>query len=141
VITSYGLATLNAVLNSAALACVLLGWMAVRRRQLRTHQRFMLSAFVISLIFLTSYITRIAMFGDTKFPGQGAVRTVYFFVLISHVALALTIAPAVLYTVILGLQKKYATHKKWAPKVLPVWIYVLATGVLVYLMLHHWPAG
>jgi putative membrane protein len=138
--TSYGLATLNALLNSAALACVLLGWAAVRRRKLQTHKRFMLSAFVLSLIFLTSYITRILMFGDTKFPGHGIMRPIYFFVLISHVVLAVTIAPAVLYTVILGLKKKYATHKKWAPKVLPVWIYVLATGVLVYLMLHHWPA-
>lgn len=140
-ITSYGLATLNAVLNTAALACVLLGYLAVRRRQLQTHKRFMLSAFVLSLVFLTSYITRILMFGDTRFPGHGAMRMVYFAVLISHVLLAIAIAPAVLYTVILGLKKKYATHKKWAPKVLPVWIYVLATGVLVYLMLHHWPAG
>jgi uncharacterized membrane protein YozB (DUF420 family) len=141
VITSYGLATLNALLNSAALVCVLLGYLAVRRRKLQTHKRFMLAAFVLSLIFLTSYVTRIVMFGDTKFLGHGAVRTAYFFVLISHVALALSIAPAVLYTVILGLRRKYATHKKWAPKVLPVWIYVLATGVLVYLMLHHWPVG
>lgn len=140
-ITSYGLATLNAVLNTAALICVLLGYAAVRRRKLVTHKRFMLSAFVLSLIFLTSYLTRIAMFGDTKFPGQGISRPIYFFVLISHVLLAISIAPAVLYTVILGLKKKYATHKKWAPKVLPVWIYVLATGVLVYLMLHHWPLG
>jgi putative membrane protein len=141
VITSYGLATLNALLNSAALACVLCGWLAVRRRKLQTHKRFMLSAFVISLVFLTSYVTRIVMFGDTKFPGQGIMRPIYFFVLISHVLLALAIAPAVLYTVVLGLKKKYVVHKKWAPKVLPVWIYVLATGVLVYLLLHHWPAA
>jgi putative membrane protein len=141
VITSYGLATLNALLNTAALACVLGGWWAIRRRKLQTHKRFMVSAFVISLVFLTSYFTRIILFGDTKFPGQGIVRPIYFFVLISHVLLALTIAPAVLYTVILGLKKKYVVHKKWAPKVLPVWIYVLATGVLVYLLLHHWPTG
>jgi putative membrane protein len=141
VITSYGLATLNALLNSAALACVLLGFAAVRRRRLQTHKRFMLAAFVLSLIFLTSYITRILVFGDTKFTGQGIARPIYFFVLISHVLLAISIAPAVLYTVYLGLSRKYATHKKWAPKVLPVWIYVLATGVLVYLMLHHWPVG
>lgn len=138
-ITSYGLATWNALLNTAALACVLCGFWAVRRRKLQTHKRFMLGAFVISLVFLTSYITRIVMFGDTKFPGQGIIRPIYFFVLISHVLLALTIAPAVVYTVIAGLKKKYAVHKKWAPKVLPVWIYVLTTGVLVYLLLHHWP--
>jgi putative membrane protein len=139
VITSYALATLNALLNTAALACVLFGYIAIRGRKIQTHKRFMLSAFVLSLLFLTSYLTRIVMFGDTKFPGQGAIRPVYFFILISHIILAITIAPAVLYTVILGLNRKWAKHKKWAPKVLPVWVYVLVTGVIVYLMLHHWP--
>jgi putative membrane protein len=139
VITSYGLATLNALLNSAALICVLLGLRAIKRRKIVVHKRFMLSAFVLSLIFLTSYITRIVMFGDTKFPGQGFVRPIYFFVLISHVLLAVAIAPFVLYTVWLGLSKRYIRHKRLAPKVAPVWMYVLATGVLVYLMLHHWP--
>jgi putative membrane protein len=139
VITSYGLATLNALLNSAALICVFSGLRAIKRRKIVVHKRFMLSAFVLSLIFLTSYITRIVMFGDTKFPGQGIVRPMYFFVLISHVLLAVAIAPFVLYTVWLGLSKRYIRHKRLAPKVAPVWIYVLATGVLVYLMLHHWP--
>lgn len=139
-ITSYGLATLNAILNSAALISVLCGLRAIKRRKIAVHRNFMLSAFVLSLVFLASYLTRIALFGDTKFPGQGFARPVYFALLISHVLLALTIAPAVLYTVWLGLSKRYIRHKRWAPKVAPVWIYVLATGVLVYLMLHHWPS-
>ena len=139
-ITSYGLATLNALLNSAALICVLLGLRAIKGRKIVVHKRFMLTAFSISAVFLASYLTRIALFGDTKFPGQGAARPIYFALLISHVLLALAIAPAVIYTVWLGLSKRYVRHKRWAPKVAPVWIYVLATGVLVYLMLHHWPA-
>lgn len=139
-ITSYGLATLNALLNTAALTCVLLGYRAVRRRELVVHKRFMSSAFAISVVFLASYITRMVLFGDTKFPGQGVMRPIYFAILISHVLLAMVIAPGVLYTVYLGLSRKYVQHKRWAPKVLPVWIYVLATGVLVYLLLHHWPA-
>jgi putative membrane protein len=138
-ITSYGLATLNALLNSAALLCVILGVRAVRRRELEVHKRFMLGAFALSVVFLASYLTRIALFGDTKFLGQGIVRPFYFFVLITHVILAILVAPAVLYTVWLGLRDERARHRRWAPKVLPVWCYVLATGVLVYLLLHHWP--
>lgn len=137
-ITNYGLATWNALLNATALACVLYGARAIYRREITAHKRAMLAAFTISVVFLASYVTRIVLFGDTHFPGQGAVRYVYFFLLISHVGLALLIAPAVIWTVVLGVKDQRARHKRIAPKVLPVWIYVLATGVLVYLFLHHW---
>jgi putative membrane protein len=138
VITNYGLATWNALLNATALVCVLVGARAISKRELVTHKRAMLTAFVISVVFLTTYLTRIVLFGDTHFPGQGAVRYFYFFLLISHVGLAVLIAPAVLWTVVLGVKDQRAKHKRIAPKVLPVWIYVLATGVLVYLFLHHY---
>ena len=137
-ITNYGLATWNALLNATALVCVLVGARAISRREIVLHKRSMLAAFTISVVFLATYLTRIVMFGDTHFPGQGAVRYLYFFLLISHVGLALLIAPAVIYTVALGVKDQRAKHKRIAPKVLPVWIYVLATGVLVYLFLHHW---
>lgn len=136
--TNYGLATLNAVLNATALVCVLFGARAIRARNIDAHKRFMLSAFGISVVFLASYLTRMWLYGDTHFPGVGPVRYVYFFLLISHVGLALVIAPAVIYTVVAGLRDQRDKHKRVAPKVLPVWIYVLATGVLVYLFLHHW---
>lgn len=139
-ITNYGLATLNALLNATALACVLVGARAIARREIAVHKRAMLTAFVISAVFLASYLTRIFLFGDTHFAGQGAVRYLYFFLLISHVGLALLIAPAVIWTVVLGVKDQRDKHKRIAPKVLPVWIYVLATGVIVYLFLHHWPA-
>jgi putative membrane protein len=122
VITNYGLATLN----------------AVQQRQIERHKRLMLSAFIISIVFLSSYLTRMWLFGDTHFPGTGPIRYFYFFLLISHVGLAVLIAPAVIYTVVLGVRDQRDRHRRIAPKVLPVWIYVLATGVLVYLFLHHW---
>jgi uncharacterized membrane protein YozB (DUF420 family) len=137
VITNYALATLNAVLNATALVCVVLGARAIAKRDIDRHKRFMLSAFVLSLLFLASYGTRIALFGDQHFGGTGALRYFYFAVLISHVVLAVVIAPAVLYTVIVGLRDRRVQHKRIAPKVLPVWQYVLATGVLVYLLLYH----
>ena len=137
-ITNYGLATLNAVLNATALTLVLLGARAIQQRQIERHKRLMLSAFIISIVFLSSYLTRMWMFGDTHFPGTGPIRYFYFFLLISHVGLAILIAPAVIYTVVLGVKDRRDKHRRIAPKVLPVWIYVLATGVLVYLFLHHW---
>jgi putative membrane protein len=136
VITNYRLATLNAILNGTALVCVLFGWRAIRQRRFLVHKRWMLSAFVLSLIFIASYLTRMAMFGDTHFRGEGAVRYLYFALLISHVLLAVSIAPFVVYTVVLGLRDRRERHKRFAPKVLPIWIYVLTTGVLVYLFLH-----
>jgi putative membrane protein len=139
-ISNYGLATLNAVLNSTALLFMLLGFAAIKKKDIALHRRHMLTAFVLSLIFLASYGTRIVLYGDTKFLAEGPVRYVYFFILITHVVLAILIAPAVLYTVTLGLRGNVERHKRIAPKVLPVWGYVLATGVLVYLFLHHFPA-
>jgi putative membrane protein len=138
VITNYGLATLNALLNATALTVVLLGARAIQKRQIERHKRLMLTAFTISVVFLASYLTRMFLYGDTHFPGQGGIRYLYFFLLISHVGLAILIAPAVIYTVFLGVKDRRDRHKRIAPKVLPVWIYVLATGVLVYLFLHHW---
>lgn len=137
-ITNYGLATWNASLNATALICVLLGYRAITRGQIDVHKRWMLTAFCISVVFLITYLTRMFLFGDTHFPGEGAIRYFYFFLLISHVGLAVLIAPAVIYTVVLGLKDRRDKHRRIAPKVLPVWIYVLATGVLVYLFLHHW---
>jgi putative membrane protein len=136
-ITNYGLATLNAVLNSAALISVLLGYRAIRDKRIADHKQHMYRAFMISIVFLASYLTRMAMFGDKHFEGQGPIRYVYFAMLITHVLLAVAIAPAVAYTVFLGRRNRIEEHRRIAPKVLPVWLYVLTTGVLVYLFLYH----
>ena len=138
-ITNYGLATLNALINGTALVCVLMGALSIWRGRIETHKRWMLTAFGLSIAFLASYISRMVLFGDTRFQGTGGVRYAYFFLLISHVGLALLIAPFVIYTVVLGVKDQRERHRRIAPKVLPFWLYVLATGVLVYLALHHWP--
>jgi len=135
-ITSYVLATLNATLNSAALVCVLLGYRAVRAGRITSHQRYMFGAFGLSVVFLASYLTRIVRFGDTHFAGQGAVRVVYFALLISHVLLAFLIAPGVVYQVFLGVTGRVERHQRLGRKLLPVCLYVLATAVLVYLFLY-----
>jgi putative membrane protein len=135
-ISNFGLATLNAVLNGSALLCVLLGAFAIARKNVPLHRASMLTAFSLSVVFLASYVTRMIMFGDKHFGGVGALRYLYFFILITHVVLALGIAPFVVYTVSLGLRDRRDQHRRIARKVLPIWIYVLATGVLVYLFLY-----
>jgi len=135
-ITGYFLATLNALLNSSSALFMLLGYRAVRARRLEAHRKYMLAAVVSSALFLTSYLTRYSLFGDTPFAGEGLIRYVYFAILIPHVLLAALVAPGVVYTVMLGLRDDRATHKRWAKRVLPIWAYVSVTGVLVYLFLY-----
>lgn len=135
ILTTFALATLNALLNTTSAACALLGWRAIRRKDVARHKRLMLCAFAASCLFLASYVTRIMLFGDMRFAGQGPIRVLYFGVLISHVALALVTAPLVVTTLILGLRGRFAVHKRFARVTLPIWIYVSGTGVAVYLFL------
>lgn len=135
-ITGYALASLNALLNTCAAVFMVLGFRAIKRQERERHRRMMLSAFTASALFLASYLTRIVLFGDTRFGGEGAVRYVYFAILISHVLLAMAVAPLVISSVVLGLRGSYATHKKVARWTFPIWVYVSVTGVLVYLMLY-----
>jgi putative membrane protein len=95
---------------------------------------------VSSCLFLTSYLTRFALSGDTRFEGEGAIRYVYFAILISHVSLAIVIVPLVLRTLYLAVKKRFEQHRRIARWTLPLWTYVSITGVVVYLMLYHWPS-
>jgi putative membrane protein len=136
VITNFGLATLNAMLNGTALVCVSCGAIAIKRRNILLHKRLMLTAFTLSLLFLTSYVTRMIMFGDNRFAGPESLRYVYYFILATHVVLAIAVAPFVVYAVSLGLRDYRERHRKLVRKVLPIWLYVLTTGVLVYVFLY-----
>lgn len=136
-ITAYALATLNACLNTAAATLMTLGWRAIKRGERQRHKRFMIAAFVASCLFLTSYLTRMALFGDTRFAGQGLARVAYLALLVSHVLLALAAAPMVIATLSLGLRSRFDRHKQLARYTLPIWAYVSVTGVIVYLALYH----
>jgi putative membrane protein len=139
VITGFGLATLNALFNTSAALLMLLGYRAIRRKERERHRRFMLGAFTASCLFLASYLTRMTVFGEKHFGGEGALRVVYLGILISHVILALAVAPMVLTSLWLGLSKRLVTHKKLARVTLPLWAYVSVTGVIVYFLLYHGP--
>lgn len=137
--TAFFLASLNATFNSIAALSAFLGYRAIKRKDIPTHKRFMLIAFTASCLFLTSYLTRIVMYGDTKFMGEGALRWLYLAILISHVLLSLATVPLVLRTLFLGLKMRVEDHRPIARWAYPIWVYVSVTGVIVYVMLYHFP--
>lgn len=132
------LPTLNAILNTTSALLVVAGWLQIRQRRIETHRRLMLSACIVSALFLVSYLTYHALAGSTRFTGTGTVRTVYFTILLTHTVLAAAVLPLVLVTVWRGLRRHDAKHRRIARWTLPVWLYVSVTGVLVYLMLYVW---
>jgi putative membrane protein len=102
----------------------------------------MLSAAVVSLLFLVSYLTYHAQVGSVRFLGQGAARTVYFTILISHTILAALIVPLVMRSLWLGLKRQDLRHRRIARWTFPLWLYVSVTGVVIYAMLYHlYPHG
>ena len=101
------------------------------------HKKMMLSALFFSFLFLVSYLTYHAFHGDTLFQGEGWVRPLYFFILISHIILSVVVLPLVLTTVFFAATGNFTMHPKIARITLPLWMYISVTGVLVYLMLYH----
>jgi putative membrane protein len=108
----------------------------IRRRDMRRHRAAMISAFVMSSLFLVSYLVYHANVGSVPFQGQGAIRYVYFAILITHIILAALILPLALLTLSRALSQKFDRHRKIARWTLPIWLYVSVTGVLIYLMLY-----
>jgi uncharacterized membrane protein YozB (DUF420 family) len=98
----------------------------------------MISAFVTSTLFLTSYLIYhfSKELGPTKFQGEGIVRPVYYFILITHTILAVAIVPMVFVTFSRALKQRFDPHRRIARWTLPIWLYVSVTGVIVYLMLY-----
>ncbi len=129
------LPALNAGLNATSATFLVLAYLAVRRRDFGAHARRMLAALAASSLFLVSYIVYHSVHGDSKFGGHGAVRPVYFFVLISHVVLSAVVLPLIFSSFFFSLSGRLSSHKKVSRYTLPIWLYVSVTGVLVYALL------
>jgi len=127
---------LNATLNAIAAVLLTAGWINIRRRNIAAHRACMLAAFGASTLFLVSYVIYHARAASVPFTGQGWIRPVYFFILITHIVLATVIVPLALTTIYRALRGELWRHKRIARVTLPIWLYVSVTGVLVYLMLH-----
>lgn len=130
------LPSLNAVLNGMSAALLIVGYLCIRRKKIAAHRACMVSAFVISTLFLVSYITLRYYAGMTRFTGQGWIRPAYFTILISHTVLAAGIVPLVLITLWRAVQGRFDKHVRIARWTLPFWLYVSVTGVLVYWILY-----
>ena len=132
------LPALNAILNSVSAILLVTGYFFIRQKNIKAHRASMISAFVTSTLFLISYLTYhfSKELGPTRFQGEGIIRPVYFFILITHTALAITIVPMVFVTFSRALKKRFDLHRKIARWTLPIWLYVSVTGVVVYLMLY-----
>jgi len=131
------LPTVNAALNAASAALLTLGFIFIRRGNVRAHKACMLSAVATSTLFLACYLTYHYFHGTTRFTGQGMVRPLYFAILITHTVLAAAIVPLVLMTLYRALRGRFELHRRIARWTLPAWLYVSVTGVVVYWMLYH----
>lgn len=131
------LPTLNAILNTTSVIFLVTGYLFIRKNRVIPHHFCMISAFTASMLFLASYLTYHLQVGTTRFEGEGLVREVYFLILGSHTILAILVAPMALITLFRALRGKFPLHKEIARWTLPIWLYVSATGVVVYLMLYH----
>ena len=125
----------NATFNSLSALCLIGGYINIRRKRIAIHKRFMLSAATFSALFLVSYITYHYFHGDTHFPGQGWIRPVYFFILITHIGLSMVALPIIFATLFFALTSSFQRHRKIARWTFPIWLYVSVTGVLVFAIL------
>jgi uncharacterized membrane protein YozB (DUF420 family) len=130
------LPTVNALLNGTSAVLLVSGYLLIRRRRVAAHRACMLTAFVVSTVFLVSYLTLRYYAGMTRFTGQGWIRPVYFSILVSHTILAATIVPLALMTLTRALRARFDRHARIARWTLPLWLYVSVTGVLVYVILY-----
>lgn len=126
-------ALLNAIINSTVSALLVAGLVTAKNKQFEAHKKIMLTAIVLSSVFLLSYVGHHLLAGETKYGGEHDGRYyAYMFILATHIPLAAIILPFALFTAYRSLTGEYAKHRKLAKYTWPLWLYVSITGVLVY---------
>jgi uncharacterized membrane protein YozB (DUF420 family) len=134
------LPALNAGLNATATVLLLAGFAFIKSERKLAHRNCMAAAFVVSCVFLSTYVLhKVLVHGvHTPFGGEGGWKIFYYVLLASHVILAMVIVPLILVTIIHAIKARYEKHRAWARWTFPLWLYVSVTGVLVYFMLYRW---
>lgn len=130
-----GLPGFHASLNGTTAFLLVLGVLQIKRGRVDLHRNIMVAAFTLSSIFLISYVIYHSQAPSVRFGGEGLIRGVYFFILITHVVLATIILPLALFTVSRAIRGELGKHRRIARVTFPLWLYVTVTGVLVYLMM------
>ena len=128
-------AKFNAGINSAVSVLLLVGLIAVKNKNYLLHKRIMITALILSCLFLVSYICHHLFTGETKFGGVGTIRYIYYFILGTHIVLAGIILPFILFTAYRAMIGDWPKHRKLARITWPIWFYVAVTGVVVYFMI------
>ncbi len=131
----YSLPFYNAIINTLTSVLLIMGFYFVKNGNVRFHKASMISAFLLGAVFLVFYIIYHSNAESTKFGGEGTIRMVYFFFLITHILLAFLVVPLVLSAIYFAVTQKIDRHKKIVKFTFPVWLYVSVTGVIVYMMI------
>ncbi len=124
-----------ATINAITALLLIFALIAIKRKKIALHQRLMQSCIVLSLLFLVMYIAYHMTTDPTPFLGEGSIKTLYFFILISHIVLSVALIPLVLISYVRAFQKEFPEHKKISKITFPIWLYVAVTGVIVYIMI------
>ena len=127
---------LNASLNATTAVLLLIGWGLIRSGRREAHRWTMVSAFLVSTLFLACYLWYHAHHGVTHYEKTGLMRTVYFTILGTHTILAVVVLPFILRALFLAVKGRFKEHRRWARWAFPVWLYVSVTGVAVYWILY-----
>jgi protein SCO1/2/putative membrane protein len=130
------LPAVNATLNASAAVLLLTGYSLIRRKRIQAHKRVMLTAFGVSIAFLTCYLVYHFQVGSVPYRKSGPLRTVYYSILITHTLLAVTVPVLAIITLRRALRGDFKGHRQIARWTFPIWLYVSVTGVIVYLMLY-----
>jgi putative membrane protein len=126
---------LNALINTATSVLLVAGWFLIKKGNREAHRKVMTLAFVLGGFFLVFYVLYHLTNPSTSFGGEGGIRYLYYFVLISHIVLSLVVLPLVLRAFFFALAGDYSRHLKLVKYAYPIWLYVSITGVIAYLMI------
>ena len=124
-----------ATINGITALLLIVAYFAIKRKNIVLHEQLMKTAIGLSLIFLVMYVAYHMTSDPTPYGGEGFVKYVYYFILISHILLSIGIIPMVLITYVRALSNLFFEHKKIARYTFPIWLYIAVTGVIVYLMI------
>lgn len=125
----------HAILNGTVAFLLSLSWYFIKQKKVKAHQLCNVTALVLSAMFLVSYVTYHSLTEPTRYGGEGLLKAVYLFLLLTHIVLAAVILPLILFTFLRAFSGRFDSHRRLARWTMPLWLYVSITGVIVYLMI------
>jgi len=125
----------HAILNGSTAVLLVTGFVLIKNKRTNLHKISMISAFVLSAVFLVSYVISKLTNDPVPYGGEGTIRYLYFFILISHILLSIPVLPLALFSIYRGITGEFEKHKSLVKWTFPIWMYVAISGVLVYLFM------